>query len=147
MNSAGQVIGMNTAASTGRRRICASNVGFAIPIDEALAIARQIQAGERSATVHIGDRAILGVRITGTSGFAADGVTVAGVDDDGPAAGAGIRSGDVITALDGTSVSSLDDLKAALDRHRPGDRVRVTWTSPTGATRSATVQLVAGPPA
>ena len=147
VNDAGQVIGMNTAASVGRRRSVSSNVGFAIPIDDALAIARQIQAGERSATVHIGDRAILGVQVTGTSRSAADGVTVVAVEDDGPAAGAGIRSGDVITAVDGARVASVDDLQAALHGHSPGDRVRVSWTSSAGTTRSATVQLVTGPPA
>jgi S1-C subfamily serine protease len=147
VNGAGQVIGMNTASSVGRRRSVGPNVGFAIPIDDAMAIARQIQAGERSATVHIGDRAILGVRITQTAGFGADGVRVAAVDGDGPAAGAGIRSGDLITAVDGTTVSSVDDLTAALDRHSPGDRVRVGWTTTTGAARAATVQLAVGPPA
>ena len=147
VNGAGQVIGMNTAASAGRRARAGGNVGFAIPIDDALAIARQIQAGERSATVHIGARAILGVRVTGTGRSAAGGVAVQAVDDDGPAAAAGIRAGDVITGVDGARVSTLDDLRGALDNHNPGDRVRVTWTSAAGTTRSATVQLGTGPQA
>jgi S1-C subfamily serine protease len=84
------------------------------------------------------------VRVTENNGVTAGGVTVVTVEDDSPAGGAGIRSGDVITAVDGARVSSLDDLQAALHGHSPGDRVRVTWTDATGTTESATVQL-AGP--
>jgi S1-C subfamily serine protease len=140
VNSAGHVVGMNTAASVGRRRTMGSNVGFAIPIDDALAIARQIQTGQGSATVHIGDRAVLGVRITETNSLAT-GVTVVDVEDDSPADGAGISSGDVITTVDGVRISSLDDVRAALHPHQPGDRVRVTWTDTAGTTHAATVQL------
>ena len=146
VNGSGQVIGMNTAASVGRRRSATSRVGFAIPIDAALTIARQIQAGEGSATVHIGDRAILGVQVTPTGASGAEGVRVVAVEDAGPAARAGIRPGDAIMAVDGTPVSSVDDLRATLDGHRPGDRVRVNWSSSGSPTRSAPVQLVAGPP-
>ncbi len=60
VNNAGQVIGMITAANTGSGRI-AGTIGFAIPIDSALAIARQIAAGQASATVYIGTPGFLGV--------------------------------------------------------------------------------------
>ena len=60
VNNAGQVIGMITAANTGAGRV-AGTVGFAIPIDSALAIARQIAAGRASSTVYIGTPGFLGV--------------------------------------------------------------------------------------
>jgi S1-C subfamily serine protease len=61
VNNAGQVIGMITAAgSAGSGRI-AGTIGFAIPIDTALAIARQIAADQASATVYIGTPGFLGV--------------------------------------------------------------------------------------
>jgi S1-C subfamily serine protease len=60
VNNAGQVIGMITAANTGEGP-SAGTVGFAIPIDSALAIARQIAAGRASATVYIGTPGFLGV--------------------------------------------------------------------------------------
>lgn len=147
VNRAGQVIGMNTAGSTGSRRRSSSNAAFAIPIDKAFDIARRIQRGERSTTVHIGDRAILGVQTTERSRLAPGRVAVVAVEDAGPAERAGIQGGDVITAIDDTSVSSVDELREALDGHSPGDRVRVTWTTSTGRARTATVQLIAGPPA
>jgi S1-C subfamily serine protease len=65
VNSAGQVIGINTAeaSSTGSGEP-ASNVGFAIPINKAMDIARQIQAGKASATVDIGTHPVMGVEVT-----------------------------------------------------------------------------------
>jgi len=65
VDSAGQVIGINTAeaSSTGSGEP-ASNVGFAIPINKAMDIARQIQAGKASATVDIGTHPVMGVEVT-----------------------------------------------------------------------------------
>ncbi len=62
-NNAGQVIGMITAANTGNssQSSAGGTLGFAIPINSALAIARQIAAGRPSAAVHIGVPGFLGV--------------------------------------------------------------------------------------
>ncbi len=57
-----------------------------------------------------------------------------------PAEAAGIRAGDVITAVDGDRVTSSDELGSAIRRHRPGDRVEIKWQR-AGAERSATVTL------
>jgi S1-C subfamily serine protease len=67
-NNAGQVIGMITAANTGTPGMSASSgsggtLGFAIPINSALAIARQIASGRADATVHIGLPGFLGVQV------------------------------------------------------------------------------------
>jgi S1-C subfamily serine protease len=64
-NNAGQVIGMITAANTGNSGQSSSGgtLGFAIPINSALAIARQIAAGQASAAVHIGLPGFLGVQV------------------------------------------------------------------------------------
>jgi S1-C subfamily serine protease len=64
-NNAGQVIGMITAANTGNSSQSSSGgtLGFAIPINSALAIARQIAAGQPSAAVHIGLPGFLGVQV------------------------------------------------------------------------------------
>ncbi len=69
------------------------------------------------------------------------------VTADGPAAGAGIDEGATITAIDEATIGSVDDLDAALFPHSPGDQVQVTWTDNAGTAHTATVQLVAGPPA
>jgi Zn-dependent M28 family amino/carboxypeptidase len=70
-----------------------------------------------------GRRAALG--IVPAAGSDAGGVVVQGVADDGPAAKAGIREDDVITAIGETVVSSLADLGRALASKRPGDEVLV----------------------
>jgi S1-C subfamily serine protease len=62
-NSAGQVIGMVTAANTPSDGQPGGSMGFAIPIDTALAIAQKIAAGQSSATVYIGLPGFLGVEV------------------------------------------------------------------------------------
>ena len=69
VNGKGQVIGIDTAASSGFSLSSSSNNGYAIPIDHAISIARSIIAGDASSTVHIGQTAFLGVQIqSGSSG-------------------------------------------------------------------------------
>ncbi|HTQ88100.1 MAG TPA: trypsin-like peptidase domain-containing protein [Streptosporangiaceae bacterium] len=71
VNSYGQVIGMNTAASSGAQFQSQSSQtavqAFAIPIDHAETIAKQIEAGQGSSTVHIGATAFLGIESGGSS--------------------------------------------------------------------------------
>ena len=66
-NNAGQVIGMVTAANTASGGQQGNTTGFAIPIDNALNIARQIAGGQSSSTIHIGLPGFLGVEVAPTS--------------------------------------------------------------------------------
>ena len=151
VNLDGQVIGINTAADTGGGSFGfqSGTTGFAIPIENALAVARQIQSGDTTAGVHIGGRALLGVVLaTANEGFGTNaGALVTDVGPGSAAESAGIGAGDTITALGGRTVRSSDQLRAALDNNHPGDRVRVTWTDSSGTTHSATVKLTEGAPA
>lgn len=147
LDFSGAVVGVTTAASSGSSNIS----GYAITIDRALAIADTILAGTDTDTVTIGYPAFLGVQMgqqpgrPGTS-VATTGAQVAGVIDGTPAQQAGLVAGDTITALDGVAVGSADALSELLAAHQPGDQVTVTWTSgTTGASRTATVTLIAGP--
>jgi len=63
-NTNGQVIGMDTAASTDTLGSSGQDVGFAIPINRAITIARQIIAGQSSSVVKIGSAGFLGVLVT-----------------------------------------------------------------------------------
>jgi S1-C subfamily serine protease len=146
MNSAGRVVGMDTAASTGFGYASyGESDGYAIPIGKALAIVKQIVAGTSSSTVHVGATAFLGVQVQ-SLGFGGEGAGIAGVVSGGPAASAGLQAGDVITAIDGQSVSSASDIQPIVLAHKPGDTVTVTYTDPTGASGTATVALGSGPP-
>jgi S1-C subfamily serine protease len=136
VNASNQVIGMNTAATENFH--LGRGQGFAIPINQAMAIAGQIQGGG-SPSVHIGPTAFLGVGVNDAAGGA--GAVVRQVIPGGPAAGAGLAPGDVITSINGQPVNSATALTAILDTHHPGDNVTVGVGG-----RSANVTLADGPP-
>jgi S1-C subfamily serine protease len=121
VNSANQVIGMNTAASQNFH--LGRGQGFAIPINVAMAIAGQIRSGASSPNVHIGPTAFLGVGVNDAPGGA--GAIVRQVIPTGPAAGAGLAPGDVVNSINGQPVNSATALTNILDQHHPGDHVSV----------------------
>lgn len=132
----GEVIGMTTAASSGSPVVTA----YAIPIEDALAIADQITSGDESDGVTIGYPAFLGVYTADT----AVGATIAGVLEGTPAAEAGLGEGDTITAVDGTAVASAEELTTVLEGYDPGDTVTLAYTDASGASQSASVTLTEG---
>lgn len=134
----GTIIGIDTAAQTGRGG--STIVGYAIPIDHAEQIAGEIEAGHSSDTIHIGATPFLGVSLSDTAG-----AQVSDTVQGGPAETAGITAGDTITAIGGKTVTTADEVHAALLTHQPGDRVKITWRDQQGSTRSATVTLATGP--
>jgi S1-C subfamily serine protease len=58
-----------------------------------------------------------------------------------------MTAGDVIVSVAGTTVSTASDLHGALDGYHPGDKVSIGWVDVSGQHHSATLQLIAGPPA
>jgi S1-C subfamily serine protease len=162
VNSSGQVIGMDTAGSSGFQFQSSSTQSYAIPINEALNTAKQIKAGTSSSTVHIGSTAFLGVLVgspdsgsSGSGGFFGNGntcdssVTGACIQDvvaGDPAAQAGLTTGDTITSIDGHSVTSDDSLTNALLAERPGASVSVSYVDTSGQQQTTTVTLGSGPP-
>jgi serine protease Do len=143
VNSAGQVIGVITAATV-TYQMGPGGEGFAIPINDAMAVAGQIRSGAPSATVHIGPPVLLGVGVS-TRPRMAPGIIVRDVMRGGPAEQAGVSMGDVITVLDGTSLDSATTLTYVLDRHYPGDVVDLTWIDSSGQQRTGKATLVPGP--
>ena len=143
VNSAGQVIGVVTAATV-TFQMGPGGKGFAIPINDAMAVAGQIRSGAPSPTVHIGQPVLLGVGV-GTQPRREAGIIVRDVMRGGPADQAGIAIGDVITVLDGTSVDSATTLTYLLDRHYPGDVVDLTWVDRSAQQRTGKAALVSGP--
>jgi S1-C subfamily serine protease len=156
VNSAGQVIGIDTAASGTNGDPFAldasgnlGNQGFAIPINEALTIARQMVAGKASATVHIGGTAFLGVLLASDpfGGSGASGAAISAVIDGGTAAKAGLAGGDVITSLGGHTADSATTLSTLMAGYHPGTKVELGWTDVNGQSHTATVALGSGPAA
>jgi S1-C subfamily serine protease len=150
INKNGQVVGINTAASANRRfRAVGDSVGFAIPIDRAAALVAQIEAGQASATVHLGYPGQLGVVMSdpapSTPGGAPQGVTVAEVMPGSPAANAGVVAGDVLTEVDGQPATAPDQVSGLIKKHRSGEKLNFSWIDGTGRRRTATVVLAPGP--
>ncbi|HSY14920.1 MAG TPA: trypsin-like peptidase domain-containing protein [Jatrophihabitantaceae bacterium] len=146
-NASGQVIGMDTAASTGSASQDATAIdAYAIPIDTALNVARQIEAGNASSTVHLGYPAFLGVSIdTSQSAASVGGAPVAAVIPGLAADQAGIAAGDVITSVGGHAIGSPGDLQAVMSGYRPGQTVSISWTDANGQAHHASLSLTTGP--
>ena len=140
-NAAGRAIGMITAGSALQFRNVASR-GYAIRINRALTIKRQIEAGVSNETVHVGPTAFLGITIEDAQG----GVRVRGVLGGTAAEAAGLAAGDLITSLNGTTVATGDDLRTVVLALVPGATVAVAWTDGTGVARSGQITPAEGPP-
>lgn len=126
-NRTGEVVGINVAylppEQTG-----AESIGFAISSDTVTSVADQlIESGQVSSP-------FLGINIADLTPEAAErfglsvesGVIVADVESGSPAANAGLRTEDVITALDSDRIESSGDLLAAVRDYEPGDEVTLT---------------------
>ncbi|MEV0849369.1 trypsin-like peptidase domain-containing protein [Streptomyces sp. NPDC049954] len=126
----GRVIGVNSAirsadgAGTDEGSQAGSvGLGFAIPVNQARRVARElIEHGHASHPV-IGVR--LDPRTDGEGARIAAGKDA--VTEDGPAGRAGLRPGDLVTRADGRPVTSGDDLIVRVRAHRPGDELRLTY--------------------
>lgn len=150
VNAEGQVVGMITAGNDRTTSTGGPTIGFAVPIDTALAVVDQIQSGNGSDTVLIGERGYLGVAVkpldptTAARLGVSDGALVVGFDTGSPAEGAGMTAPAVIRSIDGQSVPSLDELGPLLHSHVPGETVTVEWIDASGS-HSASMTLVSGP--
>lgn len=140
-NVYGQVVGVVTAKS---REDGTEGLGFAIPIDDAVRIANDVISGERSLDAETGDAA-LGITGQNVDSMAAQyygfptGVYVMEVTSGGAAEKAGIKAYDIITELDGYTVSSMDELKQELLFHSAGETAEiVVWRSGEYLTLSIT---------
>jgi S1-C subfamily serine protease len=148
LTSSGRVIGVDAAGSSGAGYRVSAVGGYAIPINTAIAIAKQVDARHRSATVHIGPTAFLGVALapTGYSGPDVSGAIVQGVVPGSPADRAGVGSGALITSFGGHAISSRTGLPQLLFQASPGSAFRLVWVDQYGTRHSATVRPVSGPP-
>jgi S1-C subfamily serine protease len=136
-SSSNKVIGIDTAANTTRQQ----SAGFAIPINHARDVAQQIEAGVETSSIHIGSPAALGVAVEA----ATSGVLLQQVYPGEAAARAGMVVGDVVTAVNGTQVTTLTQLKSLISAHDPGAKLSVTYTDQSGTSHTVTVTLGDGP--
>ena len=139
----GEVVGINVAYLP-PQQTGAESIGFAIPSDTAISVADQLIDNGRVSSPLLGIRnADLTPEIAEQFGLSdQSGVIVVEVEPGSPAAAAGLRREDVITALDSTEIESSGDLLGALRDYRPGDTVSLTiLRGGSGAEETVEVEL------
>lgn len=134
LDARGAVIGMNSAIQPsgggggGSGQSGSIGLGFAIPINQAKTVAGElIRTGQPVYPV-------IGATVSMSEG--GDGATISGDGDggtpavtpDGPAAKAGLRSGDVITKFNDVPIDSGPTLISEIWTHKPGDKIKITYT-------------------
>ncbi|MFA5882279.1 MAG: trypsin-like peptidase domain-containing protein [Acidimicrobiia bacterium] len=163
VNANGTVVGVTAAASVtsgfGFPGQTSGGQGYAIPIEDALAIVKRIIAGDGGSDIRVGaTRAVLGVSIQpsltssqrfpgGSSTGSTGGAPVVGVESGSGADKAGLAEGDTIVSVGGRTIATSGDLIKALVPYAPGDTVELTWRTASGDTGRASVKLGEGPPA
>jgi S1-C subfamily serine protease len=126
VDAAGRVLGVSVAYVPPQQGAVA--VGFAIPAQTATRVADELLAHGRARHAYLGlQPAPVTPQIAQELRLARGGVLVYGVSPQGPAANAGIRPGDVLTAVGGQEIESVESLFAALRQHDPGERVAISY--------------------
>jgi len=176
VNANGQVIGMDTAANSssgpsggsgpagggssgnsgsggasGGQLPQEGTEGFAIPVNQATAIARNIEAGKSGGNVHIGLAGFMGVSVGdagkpcpgGSHGKAgaSSGAEICTVFPDTPVANSGLSQGDVITSVNGHGVSGANSLTGLMAATHPGDKISVVYIDSKGGKHTTTFPL------
>ena len=117
VNDRGELIGINTYISSTSQS--SAGLGFAIPSNTVKRVAEQIIAGQP--VTH----AFLGITMAASTEPA--GVAVTSVYKDTAAAAAGLRTGDVITKIDGEAMTSPNDVSIAVSSKNAGDTIQITY--------------------
>ncbi|MEO6859174.1 MAG: trypsin-like peptidase domain-containing protein [Solirubrobacteraceae bacterium] len=121
LDASGHVLGLNDQIETNNQNASgqgsSSGVGFAIPSDTVAGIANRLIAGEKISHAYVG------VSLISNS---AGGAQVGKVQPNGPAAAAGLKAQDLITAVNGQTITSTDQFIAGVDTYSPGQTVTMT---------------------
>jgi S1-C subfamily serine protease len=132
IDTAGQVIGMNTAvAGSSSDGTSSQNIGFAIPAASVESLLPELQKGGQTGN----GGGYLGVDITTLTpalrqqyGFTpTTGAVILTVVSGSPAAKAGLVQGDVIVNIDGTAITSSEDLQKLVQKDKPGQTITITY--------------------
>jgi putative serine protease PepD len=150
LNADGEVLGLNDQIETDAQNSATgegqnAGIGFATPSNEDQRIAQQIIGGNtvQHAYLGIATRQPSGANLLSTQ--KSTGVTITTVETGGPAAKAGLEVDDVITKINGTAVTSYDQLISVIARYDPGQTVTLTVLR-AGQTKQVKVTFANRPP-
>jgi putative serine protease PepD len=127
-NASGQVVGINTAIATDGQTEANAGIGFAIPIDEALEVARQLIAGQPVRVPFLGVQAVADLSPEVAEQYqlgGREGELVQRVFAVAPAADAGLRGGDLVVRVAGRAVRGWDELKVAVRQVEVGQTIPI----------------------
>jgi S1-C subfamily serine protease len=144
-DACGKVIGISEAYIPPQAG--AVSLGFAIPAATALNIARQLDKTGHATHVFAGlQPAAITPEIASQLGLpSTHGFIVIGLADGGPAARAGLRPGDVVSAVDGKPVGTPEAFLTALRAYQPGDTIDLAVRSPGQSVRTVRLTLTDRP--
>ena len=128
VDMAGEVIGMNTAIYTQSNG--SEGIGFAMPSNTIINVYNMLIAPEHKVirgSIGIQFQAATSSAVGRVYGFTSGGVLVSTVTPGGPAAKAGLQSGDIIVAIDGNNIKDGDELVAIISARKPGTNVKLTY--------------------
>ncbi len=129
LNMNGEVIGINSAKYSSED---VEGMGFAIPISEAEDIINDLMSKETRTAVGEDDASYLGIEGVAMDASNAkvynmpEGIYVYGLVENGPAYVSGLKEKDIITAIEGTNVTTMDELKEQLTYYAGGTTVELT---------------------
>lgn len=152
LNMQGELIGINEAkTSSSSSGASVDNIGFAIPIDKAQSSLQDMMNQETREKVDEDQASYLGIQGSDVSSEVSElygvpsGVVVAEVVEGGPAADAGMQKGDIITELDGRTISSMSQLQQTLQYYAAGETVDVVvQRSVNGGYQEQTLSVTLG---
>lgn len=124
----GRVIAINSAIRSGTTvsgEAGSIGLGFAIPIDLAKNVSSQLLEGKKVAHAQIGVRV---GNFLGDDGITGIGAEIKDVTPDGAADKAGLKDGDVITAVNGALIPTSEALVASVRGFNPGEKVTLSYT-------------------
>ena len=128
LDASSDVVGVNVQIDSNSDG--SEGVGFATPVDTVKSVADTLISGGKV------QHAYLGIQVSDAAG--SGGAKVDSVVSGSPADSAGLKAGDVITAIGGKQISTADDLTAAMNVYKPGDKATVT-AHRGGSTKSISV--------
>lgn len=152
LNMKGELIGINEAKSSSTSTGAAvDNIGFAIPIDKAEESLQQLMNLKTREKVDASQASYLGIRGEDVSAEASElygiptGAVITEIVENGPANQAGVKKGDILTELDGRSISSMAQLQDVLQYYAAGETVDlVVQRSDNGEYQAQTLSITLG---
>lgn len=133
LNSKGEVVGINCAKINDES---VEGMGYAIPISDVSDIIKNLMSQETKEKVDQSERGSLGIQVMDIDSSTAEqyqmpeGIYVRGFTEGSKAEDAGLKKGYIITAIDGTGVTSANELESELSYHKAGDTVTLTVKYP-----------------